>query len=289
MANSWLRLWHDMPNDPKWRTIARAAKQPITNVISVYVHMLVCASNATERGRTQGWNDEDVASALDINLEDVVAIRGAMQGRVMEDDYLTGWEKRQPKKEDNSAGRAKEWRDNQKAERNRTQPNAKKRPDKDTDKDNSSVTNVTSEAQDALASNYDFKKVFFTEGLKMIGGDTKPNRSLIGQWLRDYGEDALSTAFMAAQKQSAVEPKAYIVKTLREKSNANAGKYNQYAKPTWKSEGQRLAEKYEREAQLEEQGGVDSPVGANLRLAEAIREDSTGIGNLGRRLLPSPA
>ena len=23
MANAWLRLWHDMPNDPKWRTIAR--------------------------------------------------------------------------------------------------------------------------------------------------------------------------------------------------------------------------------------------------------------------------
>ncbi|ENW0797054.1 MULTISPECIES: hypothetical protein, partial [Escherichia] len=22
MANAWLRLWHDMPNDPKWRTIA---------------------------------------------------------------------------------------------------------------------------------------------------------------------------------------------------------------------------------------------------------------------------
>ncbi|EOJ9867040.1 hypothetical protein ACQP3L_37610, partial [Escherichia coli] len=21
MANAWLRLWHDMPNDPKWRTI----------------------------------------------------------------------------------------------------------------------------------------------------------------------------------------------------------------------------------------------------------------------------
>ncbi|ENW8560590.1 hypothetical protein ACR6SH_005434, partial [Escherichia coli] len=25
MANAWLRLWHDMPNDPKWRTIARVS------------------------------------------------------------------------------------------------------------------------------------------------------------------------------------------------------------------------------------------------------------------------
>ncbi|EOP2197647.1 hypothetical protein QSF09_003200, partial [Escherichia coli] len=25
MANAWLRLWHDMPNDPKWRTISRVS------------------------------------------------------------------------------------------------------------------------------------------------------------------------------------------------------------------------------------------------------------------------
>lgn len=136
MSNQWLRLWHDMPTDPKWRTIARISKQPIANVIAVYLHMLVCASNATERGRTHGWNDEDVASALDIETENVATIRESMQGRVLENDYLTGWEKRQPKREDNSSLRAKEWRDRQKEERNRTQPNAEKRPeeDKDTDK-----------------------------------------------------------------------------------------------------------------------------------------------------------
>ncbi|WP_252356698.1 hypothetical protein, partial [Escherichia coli] len=25
MANAWLRLWHDMPNDPRLRTIARVS------------------------------------------------------------------------------------------------------------------------------------------------------------------------------------------------------------------------------------------------------------------------
>ncbi len=35
MANSWLRLWHDMPNDPKWRTIARKSEQSIALVSSV--------------------------------------------------------------------------------------------------------------------------------------------------------------------------------------------------------------------------------------------------------------
>jgi hypothetical protein len=96
MSNQWLRLWHDMPTDPKWRTVARVAKQPITNVISVYVHMLVCASTATERGRTQGWNDEDVASALDLETDQVVVIREAMQSRVLEGDRLLEWSHLRP-------------------------------------------------------------------------------------------------------------------------------------------------------------------------------------------------
>lgn len=43
MANAWLRLWHDMPNDPKWRTIARVSGQPIATVMAVYIHLLVDA------------------------------------------------------------------------------------------------------------------------------------------------------------------------------------------------------------------------------------------------------
>lgn len=58
MANSWLRLWHDMPNDPKWRTIARKSNQRISDVIAVYLHVLVNASESGETtcnaGETQG-------------------------------------------------------------------------------------------------------------------------------------------------------------------------------------------------------------------------------------------
>jgi hypothetical protein len=135
MSNDWLRLWHDMPNDPKWRTIARVSGKPIPSVLAVYVHMLVCASNATERGRTHGWCDEDVANALDLTTDDVIAIRESMQGRVLENDYLKGWEKRQPKREDGGADRAKAWREKKKEEeeRERTHPNAEKRSDTDTD------------------------------------------------------------------------------------------------------------------------------------------------------------
>lgn len=141
MANQWLRLWHDMPNDPKWRTIAKASGQSIGNVISVYLHILVDASaNATERGRTQSINAEDIASALDVETCDVLAIMEAMEGRVMDGNIVTGWDKRQPLKEDGAAERARVWREKKKlekddGERNRTQPNERERPDKDKDKD----------------------------------------------------------------------------------------------------------------------------------------------------------
>jgi hypothetical protein len=137
MANSWLRLWHDMPNDPKWRTIARVSKQPISAVIAVYVHILVIASNAIERGRTQNVCSEDLASALDLEVDQIEAILEAMQGRVLDGDMVSGWKKRQVEREDGSAERAKAWRLAQK-EAKQTEANATERkqtPDKDTDKD----------------------------------------------------------------------------------------------------------------------------------------------------------
>lgn len=144
MANSWLRLWHDMPNDPKWRTIAKVSKQSIPSVIAVYLHILVIASNATERGRTQSVCNEDIASALDLECEQVDQIIAAMQGRVLDGDSVSGWSKRQVEREDGAAGRAKAWREAKKqaktedsnaTERNRTHAERNQTPDKDTDKD----------------------------------------------------------------------------------------------------------------------------------------------------------
>lgn len=136
---SWVRLWHDMPTDPKFRTIARAAKQPLPTVVAVFTFLLADASaNENERGRTTA-TDEDIASAFDIEESDVAAIKKAMQGRVLDGDMLAGWSKRQPKKEDDSAERAKAWRLKKQAEadaeRSRTLPNDAERPETDTDTD----------------------------------------------------------------------------------------------------------------------------------------------------------
>ena len=147
MNNQWLRLWHDMPTDPKWRTIARVSKQPISVVIAVYVHLLVSGScNAMKRGETQ-CNAEDVTSSLDLEEGQVEAILAAMQGRVLDGNFLTGWDSRQPSREDHSYERVKKHRENKRLHDELkvnssyvTQCNAVKRSetlreDKDKDKD----------------------------------------------------------------------------------------------------------------------------------------------------------
>lgn len=99
MSNQWLRLWHDMPTDPKWRTIARLSGQGIALVQAVYLHMLVDASRNVTRGHVD-VTLEDLASALDVTEDQIQAVLSAMEGRVINAGALSGWEKRQPKKED---------------------------------------------------------------------------------------------------------------------------------------------------------------------------------------------
>jgi hypothetical protein len=125
----WVRLWHDMPTDPKWRTIARKSKQRVGDVIAVFNFLMVNASgNATERGKVTGFDCEDVATALDLDETDVEAILDAMRGKVLDDsDCLTGWEKRQPKREDSTASvRKAAWKERQRnaEERSGMQGNA---------------------------------------------------------------------------------------------------------------------------------------------------------------------
>jgi len=150
MANSWLRLWHDMPNDPKWRTISRVSKQPVSLVQAVFLHLLVSASRNVTRGHVD-VTPEDLASALDVTEDEIIAVLEAMQGRVLDGNFVSGWDKRQVIREDSgnssttaksAAMRKREQRERQKAEgrshdmsQHVTQESRRVTTDKDKDKD----------------------------------------------------------------------------------------------------------------------------------------------------------
>ncbi|WP_206733818.1 hypothetical protein, partial [Staphylococcus saprophyticus] len=60
--------------------------------------------HGASRNVTRGHIDvttEDLASALDVTEEVIDSILQTMQGRVLDGDLITGWEKRQVLKEDN--------------------------------------------------------------------------------------------------------------------------------------------------------------------------------------------
>lgn len=111
--NHWLRLWHDMPNDPKWRTIARASGRSISEVMAVYCHLLVMASQNPERGMVPGLEGlelnflEALATPLDLDIENVEAVLKAMQGRVLSGAKISGWDARQLAREEPTTAREK--------------------------------------------------------------------------------------------------------------------------------------------------------------------------------------
>jgi|688.fasta_scaffold310811_2 hypothetical protein len=146
----WVRLWSDMPTDPKWRVIARKSGRPISEVMAVFMFMMTNAGESSDRGTLSNWDDEDIGAALDLDGDHVRSIREAMQGKTLEGDRLSGWEKRQPEREDQSNERVRRFRERKAEEAKRsvtlcnddvTQCNA---PDTDTDTDTEYTTSLRS-------------------------------------------------------------------------------------------------------------------------------------------------
>jgi hypothetical protein len=105
----WYRWHHGTVTDPKWLTVASRAKASLSrnvtvgHVVSVWCAMMENASQANPRGVLLNWSDEDIGAALGMPEDEVSAIRAAMQGKTLDGDVLTSWNRRQPKAEDRTA------------------------------------------------------------------------------------------------------------------------------------------------------------------------------------------
>lgn len=242
---NWVRLWSDMPTDPKWRVVAKRSGRPLTEVLAVFVFMMTNAgANATERGVLDNWWHDDIAAALDMEPEHVEAIYEAMQNKVLDGAALTGWEKRQPKREDGAAERAKAWR-----ERNRTQPNARKRPDTEADTDTDIHPSESVAAREADGRTDD---PFLVKCKAALNGTTERAIDIVrnadgpygtkagaAQWLAELIDDTSPDAVIQAirfaeakrdRREIVANPKALIAKTAQT-AKANAAQPAD-AKPT---------------------------------------------------------
>jgi hypothetical protein len=114
MAFEWFRSWHGAPTDSKFRVIAKRAGVTPGVVSAVYWALLDYASQNEPRGSVEGFDTETYAEWAGWEESDVLAILDAFTSKqVIIDGRIVAWEKRQPKKEDDSTERVRAFRERQ--------------------------------------------------------------------------------------------------------------------------------------------------------------------------------
>lgn len=110
----WWRSHHGAPTDPKWLSIARRAGVSPVIVPAFAWALFDHASQEDDRGRVDTFDFEAYSDLFQIDEKEVRAIYAAMEARgVIVDGRLANWERRQPKREDDSTERTRRYRERQ--------------------------------------------------------------------------------------------------------------------------------------------------------------------------------
>ncbi len=109
---SWFRSWHGAPTDNKWLVIGRRANVAPGVVSAVAWALFDYASQADDRGSVEGFDVETYAAFSGFDESDIDRVVSAMREKsVIVDGRLAAWDKRQPKREDDSAERVRAFRE----------------------------------------------------------------------------------------------------------------------------------------------------------------------------------
>ena len=108
----WFRSWHGAPTDSKWLLIARKANSTPVVVSAIVWALFDHASQETERGNVEGFDQETYAAWAGIDEDEVSRVIDALTDKgIIVDGHLSAWEKRQPKREDDSRERVRAHRE----------------------------------------------------------------------------------------------------------------------------------------------------------------------------------
>lgn len=115
----WFRSHHGAPFDSKLAVVAKRANVTRGHAASVWWAVLDHASQQNDRGNVVGIDPEEIAAAYDYDEDDVARVLDAMRHKALLIDdrgQLTGWNKRQVQREDETAV------DRKRAQRSRDMP-----------------------------------------------------------------------------------------------------------------------------------------------------------------------
>lgn len=134
----WFRWWHGTVTDPKFMWVSRRSGRPLSEVIAVWAALLETASNGETRGNVSCFDSvsHDCLMGFEDGICDRIVAAMTDKGMIDADGNLTGWERRQPKREDlpsaesrakSSTERVRAYRDRMKLQRGETNETAMKR------------------------------------------------------------------------------------------------------------------------------------------------------------------
>lgn len=111
VVNDWFRSWHGAPTDPKWLVIAKRAGVAPYAVSAFAWALFDHASQSSDRGCVSDFDFETYAELMGIDEALLQATYQAMEAKgIIADGRLAKWDKRQPRREDDSAERVREHR-----------------------------------------------------------------------------------------------------------------------------------------------------------------------------------
>lgn len=108
----WFRWFHGSTTDPKFGLVARKAGVSVAEVVAVWATILEEASSNQRRGSIGDIDAESVDFSLGLPDGTFNRVRLAMVERRLlgSDGSVISWERRQPKREDSSAERTRQYR-----------------------------------------------------------------------------------------------------------------------------------------------------------------------------------
>lgn len=212
----WFRHYAGMMRDEKLVRVAIKTKQPIERVLWVWGAILESAAEIDDHGRYD-LDPAEIAYFLRADEDDITAVLGGLTdaGRVAAGSVVK-WGDRQFSS-DRSNARVNAYRERKRSEKAgcNVQPlsgngdvTLQERHGNSPETETETYIPFSNEN----GAKPDSDKKFWDDAKAYLG---KSRASKIGQWARDYGQSETAKAITAAQLERAVDPIAYIEKTLR--------------------------------------------------------------------------
>lgn len=175
MSYDWFRLYHGTSTDPKFALIARKTGATPLTAVGVWVHLLELASQGQPRGTIENVDVETLANHWQIPEETIQCVIKAFidKGMLLDDGRtVANWDKRQPKREDDSRDRVRQHR----ARQHQPDDNPSNDVKRDVTQRNAEQRDVTTDKtrQDEIRQEKDERQLHCPAGGTTAGDEPQP-------------------------------------------------------------------------------------------------------------------